>query len=72
MKKIPPHCDSLDGPVVLAAKEALENQNINLILPWVHLEGEEEVKDAFAKTIKVYNDGNEDVKNNLTSISTFG
>ncbi len=62
MKKIPPHCDTLDGPVVLAAKEALEKQNVNLILPWVHLEGEEEVKVAFAKAIKVYNDGNEDAK----------
>jgi len=63
VRKIPPHCDTLDGPVVLAAKEAIEKQNVNLILPWVHLEGEEEVKDAFAKTIKVYNDGNEDTKN---------
>ena len=63
MKKIPPHCDTIDGPVVLAAKEALEKQNINIILPWVHLEGEEEVVEAFAKAIKVYNDGNEDAKN---------
>ncbi|MFW9781632.1 MAG: DUF6448 family protein [Candidatus Heimdallarchaeota archaeon] len=62
MKIIPPHCDTLDGPVVLAAKEALERQNLNLILPWVYREGEQEVKDAFEKAIKVYNEGNEDAK----------
>ncbi len=62
MLKIPPHCDTLDGPVVLAAKEALKNQNVNLILPWVYKEGEKEVKDAFEKAIKVYNEGSEDAK----------
>jgi hypothetical protein len=29
---MPPHCDTLDGPVVKAAKRALEAQNVNLIL----------------------------------------
>ena len=59
---MPPHCDTLDGPVVLAAKEALEKNNINVILPWVHLEGEDEIKEAFNKAIKVYNEGNEEAK----------
>ena len=27
---MPPHCDTLDGPVVKAAKQALETGNINL------------------------------------------
>jgi hypothetical protein len=63
VKKIPPHCDTIDGPVVLAAKQALEKQNVNLILPWVHLEGEREVEEAFTKVIKVYQDGNELTKN---------
>ncbi|MFW9878012.1 MAG: DUF6448 family protein [Candidatus Thorarchaeota archaeon] len=63
VKSIPPHCDTLDGPVVLAAKEALENNNVNFILPWVHLEGEKAVEDAFEKAIKVYNGENEDAKN---------
>ncbi|MFX1281833.1 MAG: DUF6448 family protein [Promethearchaeota archaeon] len=62
VKKIPPHCDTLDGPVVLAAKEALDKQNVNLILPWVYRKGEQEVKDAFEKALKVYNEGNEDAK----------
>jgi len=59
---MPPHCDTLDGPVVLAAKNALEKQNVNLILPWVHKEGEEEVKEAFKRTLKVYNTGDEAAK----------
>jgi len=59
---LPPHCDTLDGPVVLAAKKALERHNVNLILAWVHIEGEREVKEAFEKAIKVYNDGNKDAK----------
>lgn len=48
--------------MVLAAKEALVKQNVNLILPWVYLEGEKEVKDAFEKALKVFNEGNEDAK----------
>ncbi len=30
---MPPHCDSLDGPVVIAAKQALNEKNVDLILP---------------------------------------
>ena len=48
---MPPHCDSLDGPVVSAAIEALEAENIALILPYVKEEGEEEVRQAFAQAI---------------------
>lgn len=32
---MPPHCDTMDGPVVTAAREALETENINLILAYV-------------------------------------
>jgi len=32
---MPPHCDTMDGPVVQAARKALKAQNANLILPWV-------------------------------------
>ncbi len=46
----------------MAAKEALEKQNVNIILPWVHLEGEEEVKNAFKTALNVYNNGNEEAK----------
>jgi hypothetical protein len=32
---MPPHCDSLDGPVVTAAREALDTTDVDLILPFV-------------------------------------
>ncbi len=50
--KMPPHCDTLDGPVVKAAKRALETGNVNLILLWVPKSAEEELRKAFEKTIK--------------------
>jgi len=50
---MPPHCDTLDGPVVKAARKALETGNINLILPWVPKKAEAELKKAFEKTLRV-------------------
>ena len=47
------YIDSMDGPVVQAAEEALEIENVNYILPFVARENEEELKDAFEKTISV-------------------
>lgn len=44
---MPPHCDSLDGPVVSAAREALAKGDVDLILPYVHTDGEHEVRGAF-------------------------
>jgi len=29
------HCDGLDGPVVKAARKALETNKVNLVLIWV-------------------------------------
>jgi len=49
---MPPHCDSLDGPVVTAAREALARADVDLILPYVHGEGEAEVRDVFDLTVK--------------------
>lgn len=54
---MPPHCDSLDGPVVTAARKALEERNVNLVLPYVPKEGEAEVIRAFEKAIPLRNDG---------------
>lgn len=48
---MPPHCDTLDGPVVKSARLALENNNINIVLPWAPKETETEIKNAFKKTI---------------------
>ncbi len=52
---MPPHCDTLDGPVVAAAKKALETGNVNLILPWVPKKAENELKRAFRKVLPVRN-----------------
>lgn len=46
-----PHCDTMDGPVVKAARRALETGNVNLILPWIHKESEEELKQAFERAL---------------------
>lgn len=46
---MPPHCDSLDGPVVRAAQRALEANNATLVLPFVPKVGEKEVLEAFRK-----------------------
>lgn len=47
------HIDSMDGPVVKAAETALDTENINYVLPFVAPEDEEELKDAFERTISV-------------------
>jgi hypothetical protein len=47
------HCDGLDGPVIVAAKKALESGDVNLILIWVQKKDEAEIKKAFQKTLAV-------------------
>ncbi|MGQ9597663.1 MAG: DUF6448 family protein, partial [Thermoproteota archaeon] len=49
---------SMDGPVVTAARRALETGNVNLILPWVPKKAEE-LKKAFEKTLQVRKLGKE-------------
>lgn len=49
---MPPHCDSLDGPVVTAARQALARADVDVILPYVHADGEAEVRDAFDLAVK--------------------
>jgi len=44
---MPPHCDTLDGPVIQAAKKAINDVNVLHVLPWVPAEAEQEVRDAF-------------------------
>jgi len=48
---MPPHCDTMDGPVVTAARKALETGNVNLILPWVPKRAEDELRKAFERTL---------------------
>jgi hypothetical protein len=47
------HCDSLDGPVVTAARHALETGDVNLVLVWVRPQDEPEIRQAFRKTLTV-------------------
>ncbi len=58
MRFLPPHCDTLDGPVVKAIKIALEKDNVNYILPWVPQKAEHEVVEAFNKTLTARKQGN--------------
>lgn len=44
---MPPHCDSLDGPVVSAARQALDEGDVELVLPYVPADGEAEVQAVF-------------------------
>jgi hypothetical protein len=43
------HCDTLDGPVVAAARKALDSGNVNLILVWVQKKDEGEIRTMFQK-----------------------
>ena len=47
------HCDGLDGPVVTAAREALANGDVNLVLIWVQASDEAEIRQAFDRTMNV-------------------
>lgn len=46
-ESMPPHCDSMDGPVVKAGLTALEAGDVRIALPYVPEEGEQEVTKAF-------------------------
>ncbi len=47
------HCDTFDGPVIQAAKKALETRNADLVLIWVQKDDEAKIKEAFEKTLEV-------------------
>lgn len=47
------HCDSVNGPVVLAARRALEAGDVALVLPYVQPEAEAELTVAFEQTLEV-------------------
>ena len=51
------HCDTMDGPVVLAAKAALEQKDVTPVLKWVKPQTEAEIKTAFSKTLAVRSQG---------------
>lgn len=47
------HCDTLDGPVVQAARLALEKSDITPVLKWVQVKDEKETRVAFEKALAV-------------------
>ncbi len=53
------HCDTMDGPVVLAAKTALEHKDVTPVLKWVKQNDEAQIKAAFARTLAVRTKGQE-------------
>jgi hypothetical protein len=47
------HCDTTQGPVVTAARAALEAGDANLVLHWVRPEDEPSIRSAFQHTLEV-------------------
>lgn len=47
------HCDALDGPVVKAAQRALATGDVSHALVWVKSQSEQEIRDAFGRTLVV-------------------
>jgi hypothetical protein len=47
------HCDGMDGPVVSAARQALEKNDVNRVLVWVQKKDEAEIREAFRRTREV-------------------
>ena len=47
------HCDALDGPVVHAARTALEKNDVDVVLRWVTRDQEAGVRAAFSQTVAV-------------------
>jgi len=52
-RKASAHCDTMDGPVVRAAKLALDKPDVTPVLKWVKPRYEGEIRTAFQKTLDV-------------------
>jgi hypothetical protein len=53
------HCDTLDGPVVTEARQALEKGDVTPLLKWVPAADEAEIRKAFQETLAVRSKGPE-------------
>lgn len=51
------HCDTLNGPVVAAARLALQKGDVTPVLKWVKAEDEAEIRRAFEQTLAVRKTG---------------
>ncbi len=47
------HCDTMDGPIIKSAQEALETGKVDLVLMWIQKKDEAELKQAFQKAREV-------------------
>ena len=53
------HCDTLDGPVVAAARSALDSGNASGVLMWVQKKDEGEIRSALKRALAVRKAGGE-------------
>lgn len=53
------HCDTMDGPVVMDARAALEKGDVTAVLKWVPKQSEDEIRTMFRKTLLVRAQGTE-------------
>ena len=51
------HCDTIDGPVILQARQALEKEDVKIVLPWVTADKEKEIREAFDLVVAVRGKG---------------
>jgi hypothetical protein len=51
------HCDTLDGPVIGLARQALAKGDVKIVLPWVAADKEAEIRKAFDLTMAVRGKG---------------
>ena len=54
---MPPHCDAIDGPVVEAARRALEEGNVDIVLAYAPEEAEREIIEAFEAALSIRGKG---------------
>lgn len=47
------HCDTLDGPVIADARQALAQGDVSPVLKWTMPAHEQEVRDSFLRTLAV-------------------
>ncbi len=54
------HCDTLDGPVVSLARQALAKKDVAMVLPWVAKEKEGDIRKAFDLAVAVRGKGEQE------------
>ena len=47
------HCDTMEGPLIIDARKAISENNVNIVLKWIPEANETEIKDAFTQAMKV-------------------